>query len=88
MQGYFLKLLGSYRSFIYKSEGPALSRTSHNPASGAPSPHGGTTASGGASGGRGSSLARQSVQSRAPDNDAIKGSGYWFDHAGLVASHR
>lgn len=77
MQGYFLKLLGNYRSHIYPDGcgpvvvpgggmGGGVGGTSPHPP---PSPHSGRSTPG-------------------PRDDAISGSGYWFDQAGLVAQHR
>ncbi|KIY92253.1 hypothetical protein MNEG_15710 [Monoraphidium neglectum] len=96
IQGYFLKLLGNYRSFIRPdAPRPSLTRPGTAPSTGPPSPHGGGGggAGGGGAGGSGARappLARQSmpVKGVACEGDAIRGSGYVFDHAGLVASHR
>jgi len=97
MQGYFLKVLGSYRSHIYPAPPPGMLSTALGP----PSPHSSAMATGGGGTRPLSGLARVSLPARMPltsslacqaaddcPPDAIRGSSYFFDHAGLVASHR
>lgn len=118
MQGYFLKLLGTYSSFMYAhgvSPTPAAlqspgssSNASMPPRS--PSPHLGRRSSN--VGSTGSLVASNEAVTGAaaasvcrphsagatgmarssygvPQRDeSLSGHGYWFDHAGLVASHR
>jgi hypothetical protein len=117
MQGYFLKLLGSYRSFIHpepprcppsagaaaaavagaraavpaapraggRAKTPPLGRASM-PAALRSAPPSFTQQAAGpaAAAARSKALAAAAVS----DPDAIRGSGYVFDHAALVASHR
>jgi hypothetical protein len=126
MQGYFLKLLGNYRSFIHPELPPrpasasatapppsrarasagvarssATSSGSHAPADARPlgrasmpavvmrsaSPSF-TQPAGGASPEAHAARRRSEAATAALDPDAIRGSGYVFDHTGLVASHR
>lgn len=103
MQGYFLKLIGQYRSHVYP-EGVLPSYLLHSPSSmhqssstgslsnlggrqesfkglsGIPSPRNGQPSprDGGPSG----------RQTPIGHDDTMKGHGYWFDHPGLVMSHR
>ncbi|KAF8073214.1 DENND2B [Scenedesmus sp. PABB004] len=74
MQGYCLKLLGGYRAHIWP-DGSGPRSAAATPAASPRLPRPGSAGS------------LQGAGGGAPD-DALAGHGHWFDHAGLVASHR
>jgi hypothetical protein len=113
MQGYFLKLLGGYRSHIYADgTGPGSAAEAAAAAAAAAvygssgtllSPRGtrsprstgtfsgqqqqqGRSRPGSARGDGGSG--RHTPSSSMGQDEALKGHGFWFDHSGMVASHR
>lgn len=49
---------------------------------------GSSSSVGGASAARGEGSGRHTPSSSMGQDDSMKGYGHWFDHAGLVASHR
>ena len=80
MHGWYLKLLGNYRTFIF-DEAVLLAAANQQqqqqrPASAQPSPRNAAAGS-----------SRRALPDSSQDN-TLKGSGLYFDHAGLVASHR
>jgi hypothetical protein len=118
MQGYFLKLLGTYRCFIHADkmdptpvtlQSPGSSSTASMPPR-SPSPHLGSrcstvgspgslvTSSDAAAGATTANACRPHsaevigtgrTSNSVPQRDeGLSGYGCWFDHAGLVASHR
>lgn len=134
MHGYFLKLLGSYRSHIYpegtgtgfipaglgptlpgtSTSGPASRQPGHQRSRSASPLHGGPSSNSlaafavdsssrfslraaaasqpGSGGGNAASSRRQSRASSSTvgpvADEGMKAHGFWFDHAGLVATHR
>lgn len=103
MQGYFLKLLGGYRSHIYADGSGPAAAVPHSSADPLMSPRStrsprttgsynqqqqGRPGSAPSSARSDGGSGRHTPSSSMGQDDALKGDGFWFDHSGMVAVHR